>query len=200
MDFLFLRRPSIFSPMLPKDFLCSVQCYAVGLITCFSLMLDGTLLEDNYAQLLSESTTKNIISNIKDWCLPMGWVSSLTGYSLAIPSLSSPTFYLHFLQAGQIFGGMVICSVCVLNSQLGILPCCRMWPPQGTYFTAMDLSYHHPFRLLVALPFMVCGTYKRCLHLLPLTHAELNPFSLPYGPSFFLTPPVPYLPFPFCNY
>ena len=48
--------------------------------------------EDNYAKLLSGSMTKYIVNNVRDWCLPMGCVSSWAGCSLAIPSFSAPSF------------------------------------------------------------------------------------------------------------
>ena len=37
-------------------------------------------------------TEQNIISSVRDWCLPMGWVSSWASYWLTTPSISAPSY------------------------------------------------------------------------------------------------------------
>ena len=54
------------------------------------------LSEDNYAKLLSGSITKYTLSNVRDWILPVGWVSSWAEYSLSNPPFSAPSMCLHF--------------------------------------------------------------------------------------------------------
>ena len=81
IDFLLLWRPSIFSPTLHKDSLRHV-C-PVLVCRCLHLLQTGAgclLSEYKYAKLLSESIRKYFLSNIRDWCLAMGYVSILAGY------------------------------------------------------------------------------------------------------------------------
>ena len=73
-------------------------CQVLG-CRCLHLFYTGAgwlLSEDNYAKLLFGSIRKYFLSNVRDWCLAMGWVSVLAGYSFAIYSFSVPSFHLHF--------------------------------------------------------------------------------------------------------
>jgi hypothetical protein len=47
---------------------------------------------------------QSIINSVRDWCLPMGRVSSWFSYWLDIPSVSVPSLSLDFLLVGQILG------------------------------------------------------------------------------------------------
>ena len=46
----------------------------------------------------------SFINSVRDWFLPMGWVSSWASHLLAIPSVSEPLLSLHILQTGHILG------------------------------------------------------------------------------------------------
>jgi hypothetical protein len=60
-----------------KEYPSTIHCLAVGVCICLN-------------QLLGRSSQR-------DWCLPMGWISSWASYWLAITSVSVSSPFLHFL-------------------------------------------------------------------------------------------------------
>jgi hypothetical protein len=78
-------------PTLPLAFLSFVQCLVVSLCTRFSQLLG----EDSKRRVMLDSwlqAYQNITDSVRDWCLPIGWVSSWASYLLAIPVVSTPYF------------------------------------------------------------------------------------------------------------
>ena len=120
------KRSPVLCPML-----------SCGSVHLFHSGSGWTLSGDNYTKLLSGSIRKYILSNVRNWCLPMGWVSSWAGQSLVITSFSAQSFHLHFQQTDQISSGNIFGSIGVLNSPLGVLSGCRVQPFQGPYCIMM---------------------------------------------------------------
>ena len=106
--------PSIRLPKLQLMFSC-------GSLYLFQTDVVWSLSEDAYDRLLFVSI-QNIINHVSNWCLPMRWVSRWASYCLAIPSVSAPSLYLHFLQTGQIQGSKFYVWIGVFMPLLGGLP------------------------------------------------------------------------------
>ena len=129
MEFLSPSGPSIFSLSHFHKSPSSVHCLAVGLCICCSQLLGGvsqrTVMLGSCLQ-----AQQSIINSVRDWCLPMGWVSSWAGHWLAIPSASAPFLSLHFLLTGKIWGKKFCGCIGVPIPPLGVLPGYWRWRQQ----------------------------------------------------------------------
>ena len=103
MDILFLQRKDL-NPF-PTSSKRRPVLYSILFCGSLHLFQSGAgwrLSEDNCDKLLSGSitTTMYIFSIVRDWCSPMGWVSSRAACILANPWIPAPSLYLHVLKKG----------------------------------------------------------------------------------------------------
>lgn len=115
-----------FPPTLLWESQTSVQCLAVGVCICFGQLLGGASLRIVMLGSCLQAL-QSIINNVRNWCLPMGKVSSWSSYWLTIPSVSAPSSHLYFFWIGHILGQKFYGWVGVLISLLGVLPDIWKW-------------------------------------------------------------------------
>lgn len=106
-EFLFHLWHSIVSSTLVQEFMTSSQCLSVRICICFSHLL----LRSSHCIVMIGSCLQ-VQQYIRDWYLPMGWVSNWASNFLSIPLLSGSSLSLHFIQTGQSlhqrFGGVLL--------------------------------------------------------------------------------------------
>ena len=92
--------------------------FGCGSLHLFQSAAGWSLSDDTYARLLSTNITVSLILSGISAC-PWDGFFSWDGCWLAIPSVSAPSLFLHFLQIGQNLGEKFCGWVGVLISSLG---------------------------------------------------------------------------------
>ena len=75
---------------------CFIHCLAVGVCICLSQLLGEVSQRLAFLDSCMQAN-KNIINNVRDWCLPMGWcqVGPVIGWPFSQSLFHSP--FLQFL-------------------------------------------------------------------------------------------------------
>lgn len=102
-----LQVPEFF-PQTSTRLLELYRMFRYGFLGVFWSAVAWSLSEDSYARILSASILECIINSIRDWFLPMGWVSHLEW--LAIPSICSIFVPAHLVGRTHFVGGLLSLS------------------------------------------------------------------------------------------